>query len=1372
MNLRGFCLVGLVASVLCMAAGSGFSSETNSPSEEPLPGGLADLSNLTGAQSRSVTAENPTGEKGRGGMAVPNPGENKSPAAARAADNLGQGWKVRPFLRVNAGETATLMDVDGPGVVQHIFMSEGLSRAHVLRFYWDGEATPSVEVPAPDFFAVGHEKFARVNSQVVVVNPANALHCYWPMPFKHHARVTFANEGTKDLELLAFQIDYSLTKVPDQTGYFHAQWRQAETAQQNPYVILDGVQGKGRYVGTFLAWTQRRKGWFGEGEVKFYLDGDTQFPTICGTGTEDYFGSSYGFAEPVSTAYSGTTLPADYNHDPPNYWSLYRWHIPDPISFNHDLKVTIQALGWGDDGKYKLLSDHIASVAYWYQAEPHAPFPPLPPVEQRVPVEASAAPVEVLKPPAGYLFDPRKARVTDSRGSVFTWRQKCDNNIEGDHTVFGGWQSEGDFRNFMAYGTASVRGEMKAGIVALAFPDANRLHIEWPITAKAGQKLRFTCCLTDRAVWETRNGARVRVELSGGGVNTVALDGELKPGDQKVIQVTQPLTGTENKLVLEIDNCGSEYWSVVYCDASLEDAGIVHVDEAQTIQNETVRIQTVKQSDGLTLRCQARKPGDEWHTVLEQVAPYKTAAWEGSHTALEDLQIAPGGRDDNQPFFTEATVTNGGQTLVLHGQSGVHQVEQTITLEGEGRAHVVVRDALGASPTPVERVMSHFYFMPDGRSMGHALPTDFAWLPSLHRTAGDISGDWTFRSPAAIIVARGLYAAIVPDLDILAKQRDVPQALDLRCWEHSSAGTYGLPRLSYGLCNWKGDGHVYMAPAEAVNVSPKELSYGFDLLLGVSDKPDEVTGRATRLMWDKYGRVNLQDIRPQVLPFDEYGRKYSYVHELKRWATRVELDGKEGWGINNAFRHGANFTGWENDLHVGFGIWHYGDKWGDDGLRRIGQGIMRLSLAAPRKEGAFPCIFDFGRKDWEGSLYWSAAPAWASEGYDAAAMGVSAWWRLYWLENFKEFPQSADVKQSVVEYAKFLAKAQLPSGAIPTYYDARLRPGAQLKESAITAISGAVLAKTALLTKDNKLKEAALAAGRFMEREILPKTLFQDFEVFYSCAPKPLYWLDPVNGIPPVDTLAIQWSADQFLALYRLTGATHWLEQGKYCLGLLSLFQQVWSPPALSGACLFGGFGVQNTDGEWSDGRQPRFVSTYADYYEATGNLEYLERAVAVCRASFAAMDIAENHLNGINHRVVDIEPGAGFAPENLVHDSFAVGGGGGWTGFDWGAGGAQSGSAYMDIHFGSVWVDGEAKQVVPIDGAAAKIISWDDNHISLEVKSALNDLPHAYDRARELLVKFGFLPKKEYTITINGKNYGTLNRERLKAGILTQIFQ
>ena len=351
--------------------------------------GLGSLPFLTDGRTRSVSAENPTGEKGKGGMAVPDPQDPGLPHSG-AAMHLGRGWKVNPFLKVNAGETAVLMDVDGPGIIQHIWMTTemdwaGNGRGCILRFYWDNETEPSVEVPMTDFFAVGHDLYAPVNSLAVTVNPTSALNCYWQMPFRKHCRITFTNELSRDLEIVAYQITYTETEIPDNAGYFHAQWNRATTVKSRPeYTIVDNIKGKGRYIGTFLAWTQLSEGWFGEGEIKFFMDGDGEFPSICGTGTEDYFCGSYEFPQPFNTAYAGSVLDCPGKNGPPK-WSLYRWHIMDPISFQEDLKVTLQSLGWYPDETFKPLEDDIASVAYWYQNEPHMKFPDFPPLKDRWP---------------------------------------------------------------------------------------------------------------------------------------------------------------------------------------------------------------------------------------------------------------------------------------------------------------------------------------------------------------------------------------------------------------------------------------------------------------------------------------------------------------------------------------------------------------------------------------------------------------------------------------------------------------------------------------------------------------------------------------------------------------------------------------------------------------------------------------------------------------------------------------------------------------------------------------------------------------------------------------------------------------------------
>jgi hypothetical protein len=352
------------------------------PAFDGLGLGLGTLSRLSPAKTRSISPESFTGEKGKAGMAVEGTG-------AKAARDLGQGWKVSPSVRIRPKTTFTMADVTGQGAIQHIWMTPtGPWRYLILRFYWDGETTPSVEVPAGDFCASGWGGYAQISSLAVCVNPGSAFNSYWEMPFRKGFRVTAENLGDDEMTLY-YQIDYALTEVPKDAAYFHAQFRRVNPLpEKEVYTILDGVHGMGHYVGTYLAWGVHSNGWWGEGEIKFYLDGDREFPTICGTGTEDYFGGSYNFENQGTKRYQEFTTPysglvqvvrPDGLYSSQQRFGLYRWHIMDPVRFGSDLRVTIQALGWRADGRYLPLRDDIASVAYWYQAEPHASFPALPP---------------------------------------------------------------------------------------------------------------------------------------------------------------------------------------------------------------------------------------------------------------------------------------------------------------------------------------------------------------------------------------------------------------------------------------------------------------------------------------------------------------------------------------------------------------------------------------------------------------------------------------------------------------------------------------------------------------------------------------------------------------------------------------------------------------------------------------------------------------------------------------------------------------------------------------------------------------------------------------------------------------------------------
>jgi Protein of unknown function (DUF2961) len=341
--------------------------------------GPGDIWRLSNARTRSISPENFSGAPGQGGRATEGTG-------AYAARDLGPGWKISPSVQIGPQETFVLASIDGPGVIQSLwFTGRPIGRGAILRIYWDDQAQPSVESPLADFFTVGWGPFAQVSSVPVAVNPHNGLNCFWEMPFRRAARFTLENRDSQPM-ICFYQINYALTDVPDDAAYFHAQFRRVNPlAYRSVFTLLDGVRGAGHYVGTYLAVGVTNAGWWGEGEIKFFLDDDGEYPTICGTGTEDYFGGAYdwdvdGQYVTYTTPFLGMhqVLRPDGLYRSQTRFGMYRWHIPDPVRFRHTLRVTLQALGWRNDGRYLPLQCDMASVAYWYQTLPTATFPDLP----------------------------------------------------------------------------------------------------------------------------------------------------------------------------------------------------------------------------------------------------------------------------------------------------------------------------------------------------------------------------------------------------------------------------------------------------------------------------------------------------------------------------------------------------------------------------------------------------------------------------------------------------------------------------------------------------------------------------------------------------------------------------------------------------------------------------------------------------------------------------------------------------------------------------------------------------------------------------------------------------------------------------------
>lgn len=373
---------------------------------------LAAIARLRSTRTRSISPENPDGAPGGGARATEGTG-------AWSARDLGPGWKVSPSVDVRAGETYDLARIAGPGRITHIWITTHTDhwRILVLRAYWDDAAEPAIEVPYGDFFCNGWGVFAQVSSQLVAANPHGGFNSYWPMPFRTGARLTLENTSTVDARVY-FQITYELEDEQggeqghDGEGYLHAQWRRSNPlADRTPHVLLEGIEGRGHYVGTYLAWGVNSNGWWGEGEIKFYLDGDAAHPTICGTGTEDYVGGAWNFDVPgrgyteYSTPYLGMpqVIRPDGRYISQQRFGMYRWHVADPIRFERELvRVDIQALGWRSGWRYLPLRDDIASTALFYLDRPTARRPAAPTADaMEIHLGDQAAPDLGASPPRG-----------------------------------------------------------------------------------------------------------------------------------------------------------------------------------------------------------------------------------------------------------------------------------------------------------------------------------------------------------------------------------------------------------------------------------------------------------------------------------------------------------------------------------------------------------------------------------------------------------------------------------------------------------------------------------------------------------------------------------------------------------------------------------------------------------------------------------------------------------------------------------------------------------------------------------------------------------------------------------------------------------
>ncbi len=741
----------------------------------------------------------------------------------------------------------------------------------------------------------------------------------------------------------------------------------------------------------------------------------------------------------------------------------------------------------------------------------------------------------------------------------------------------------------------------------------------------------------------------------------------------------------------------------------------------------------------------------------------KNASWRKILESGSDLRSEPTVRGNGVsiPFvYRDAVVekTDTVQSVLLSGSLEDGALLKSIKLvRGKPYARV---DLTYRIPTKVrlQAFWSTYSFAPDNKLYREYKPLDFVFTPQLRPEKEQVIADHVYRSPALMMQKGGDFAALVPVLEnVDGKNRATRTVGDMQ------VETTDKPFFSIGLQNWMPEPYAlrnthvfYVAPDSlAATLKDTTVSLGYLLFLR-SDAPEREGFReVVRYHWSTSGAEYMQRaIGPQAEPFSGYIQKAWYQF-LPQVALDTQYQGhpvtllrqaRLAWSnkLHKAADNDSWFNVWFNALRTAYGMFFYGRRVGDAQLMREAEKVLNLALLAPQKDGIAPTIFYI---DSAGG-HWVADHAWGGiDGGKDLPMFHNAWtcyWLLRWIDLVPE--RKAEILRFTGAFARFLLSHQQASGVIPSWYDpTTLAPVEVFRdENAETAGAALFLAEFYARTNKERYLAAAEQAMRYVFTSIVPQRKWFDFETYFSCSRKPIGFYDTYTQQNPQNTLSMHQAAEACCELYKLTGKQQYKERGLEIMDYLCLYQQVWSPRWLSRE-LFGGFGVQNTDAEWSDSRQGYFAITLMNYYELTGEKEYFERGVAALRAMFSLFESPTSPRTAENYGHSGLDRPAGV------------------TGLHWG-----TGSSVVSIHlitekYGDAYVDGAGGWGVGIDGCRIPSVKVSDAAISVDVLDNLST-------PRTISLKFGRLVMPEYEVTVNKKPLGRFSSAALTKGIEVAI--
>lgn len=770
----------------------------------------------------------------------------------------------------------------------------------------------------------------------------------------------------------------------------------------------------------------------------------------------------------------------------------------------------------------------------------------------------------------------------------------------------------------------------------------------------------------------------------------------------------------------------------------------VHVGDSFDIENRLIRIVVRLEEDGYHESYFAKK-GNRWVLLLESGSAMRPDLEIRQDATTQAVQMKDASVDASEA--KDKIIRLGGNIADGTVTKTIHLRDQQPFVRVEVAYKIGIENKL-------THLLSTYSFSPDGKAYQTYQHLDFIYTPQLRPRPEHLIAEHTFRSPALIMQKDRNFVALVPDLQSIdQKNRAIRSVADLQ------VETTDRPFFSFGLQNWQPEPyrlhntHVFYSSADSLSASLSDttVSYGFFLFLDGSAQPHRAFEQVVRYHWDANGeRYFNQPKGPQTEPFSSYIHKAWYeflpqvVLDAQYQGKPITLlrQGRLAWSNNlpKSADDDCWFNVWFNSLRTAYGMYLYGREAGDQQLMARAEGVLNLALLAPQKNGIAPTIFYV---DSSGG-HWVADQAWGGIANGQYYPMFHNAWTNYWMLRWADLvpKRRREILRYTKAFAGFLLAHQQASGVIPSWYDPEtLEPVPILRdENAETAGACYFLSEFYARTKEKKYLAAAEKGMRYIFAEVVPREKWFDYETFFSCSRKPVDFYDTYTQQFPQNTLSMQQAAEACYALYELTGRKEYKEKGVEIIDYLCLYQQVWSPKWLS-AELFGGFGVQNTDAEWSDARQGYCAVTLMNYYELTGSKEYFERGVAALRAMFSLFESPTSPRTAENYGHSGLDKPAGV------------------TGLHWG-----TGSSVVSIHliterYGDAYVNVKQGWGVGIDGCRFTNVSVERDTIRL-------DLADNVSSPRKIRVKFDRIPKSQYVLIANNNRLGTFWKRALEKGL------